>query len=178
MDTTQKANIGPKVKMELEGSPQGDDGTYLFKEVIISRQQWAAGQRCITEVGDDSVGVDGRQSKMTAGSRALVPFHIDGEVHRSVACGTRRSQEFKKKNTTEESTASNSQPIVIEPKIETPNKSLFTTRASSHEMSWQSTGSWPPHPCAPAQLVTADSPRKVVISSPYDKQRYEALTND
>ena len=144
MATTQKANIGPTVNIELEGSPQGDDGTYLFKEVIISLQHWAAGQRCITEVGDDSVGVDGRQSAMTASSRTQVPFHIDGEVHRSIACGTCRSREFNKKNTTEESTASNSHPIVIEPKNKTTTEPLFTTRASSHEMSWQSTGSWPP----------------------------------
>ena len=36
MDTPLKANIGPKVKSRLERSPQGDDGTYLFKNVIIT----------------------------------------------------------------------------------------------------------------------------------------------
>ena len=80
---------------------------------------------------------------MVAGSRALVPFHIDGEVHRSVACGTSISREFKKKST-ERIHTSNPQPTVIEPKTELPTKPLSTTRASSHEMSWQSNGSWPP----------------------------------
>ena len=61
MDTLLKASIGPKVNPQLEKSPQGDDGTNLFKNVIIT----LSGQRCITEVGDDSVEVR-RQSVMTA----------------------------------------------------------------------------------------------------------------
>ena len=120
MDTTRKANICPQVEAILEGSPQGDDGNYLFKNVIIT-PFWAVGQRCITEVGDDSVGVDGRQSAMAAGSRALVPFHIDGEVHRSVACGTSRSEEVNKKS--------------AESKPKPTTELLSTTGASSLEMS-------------------------------------------
>ena len=139
METTPKASIGLKVKMGLERSPQGDDRTYLFKEVIIT-PFWAAGQRCITKVGDDSEVR--RQSAMAADSRALVPSHIDREVHRSVACGTSRSREFKKKFTERVHTSS-SQPIVIEPKHK-PTTLLSTTGASSLEISWQSTGSWPP----------------------------------
>ena len=56
--STMKANIGPKIDSRLERSPQGDDGTYLFKEVIITHF-WAAGLRCITEVGGDASKSEG-----------------------------------------------------------------------------------------------------------------------
>ena len=110
---------------EIERSPQGDDGTYLFKDVIILLY-WTS-QRCITEVGDDCVEVR-RQSVMAADTGALVPSHIDGELHRSVACGTSRSREFKKKST-ERIHYSSSQPIVIEPKHEPITTLLSTTGA-------------------------------------------------
>ena len=63
-----KASIGPKVEIRLERSPQGDDGTYLVKDMIILLY-WTAGERCIIEVGDDSVEVR-RQSAMAADSGA------------------------------------------------------------------------------------------------------------
>ena len=36
MDTLLKASIGPKFNPQLERSFQGDDGTNLFKNVIIT----------------------------------------------------------------------------------------------------------------------------------------------
>ena len=140
MDSTTKASIGLKVDSRLKQSLQGDDGTYLFKEVIIT-SFWAAGQRCITEVGDDSVevpktGCDDRQVG------TMVPFHIDGEVHRSVTYGSSRRLEVNNQST-KKVYFSSSQPNVIKP-IQRPIIKLQSTTGASSEKSWQSTGSWSP----------------------------------
>ena len=108
---------------EKERSPQGDDGTYLFKDVIILLY-WTASQRCITEVGVDCVEVR-RQSVIAADTGALVPSHIDGEVHRCVACGMSRSREFKKKKqkSRKKQKSSRSQRAEVEEEAEVEQKS-------------------------------------------------------
>ena len=130
------ASIGHQLKGNGR-SPHGDIGTCLLKEAAVT-PFWAADQRRDAEVGDDSDGI--RASMLGADVGTLVPFHIDGEVHRSVECGTSGSEEVK---TTGRIYTSNSQPNVIEPNTST-RPPVPTTGALSPKMDWQSTGSWPP----------------------------------
>ena len=91
MEPTE-ASIGLLVDTGLERSPHGDIGTCLIKEATVTLF-WAADQRRDAEVGDDSDRT--RASMLGAEVGTLVPFHIDGKVHRSVACGISRSEEVK-----------------------------------------------------------------------------------
>ena len=84
---------------------------------------------------------------MTAEVGTQVPFHIYGEMHRSVACDTSRSEEVR---TTRQIYSSNSQTNVIEPKP-TTTRTTLKTGASPLEMDWQSASLWPPRCAGPSQ---------------------------
>ena len=88
MEPTE-ANIGHQ---ELGRSPHGDIGTCLLKEATVT-PFWAADQRRVVEVSDDSDGI--KEDMLAAEVEIPVPFHIDGEVHRSIACGPSISKEVK-----------------------------------------------------------------------------------
>ena len=144
METTD-AGIGHQLKKEELGrSPHGDIGTCLIKDAAITLH-WAVGRRCAADAGDDSDGI--RASMPGADVGTLVPFHINDEVHRFIACGTSRSEEVK---TTKGFYTSNLQPNVIEPNT-TTRPSLPNTRASPPTMDWQPTGSWPPWCASPSK---------------------------
>ena len=118
-------------------SPRGHFGTCLINEATVT-PFWAAGRRRVADAGDDSTVIQAEMLAAKVGT--LFPFHIDDEVHRLIACGPSRSEEVK---TTNGFYSSNSQPNVIRPTPK-PRTTLPTTGASPLEMSWQSTGSWPP----------------------------------
>ena len=105
---------------------------------ITNRFCSLAGRRCDADAGDDSTVIQAEMLAAEVGT--LVPYHIDDEVHRLIVCGPSRSEEVK---TTTGLYSSNSQPNVIRPTPK-PRTTLPTTGASPLEMSWQSTGSWPP----------------------------------
>ena len=137
MEPTE-ANIGH----QRGRSPQGDIGTCLLKDAAVTLH-WAADQRRDAEVGDDSDGTWARQAEAEVGTQ--VPYHIDDEVHRFIACGTSRSEV----KTTKGFYASNSQPTVIKPTPK-PRITLPTTGASPPKKDWQTTGSWPPWCASPS----------------------------
>ena len=90
METTD-AGIGLQLKKDGR-SPQSDIGTCLIKDAAITLH-WAVGRRCAADAGDDSDRT--RTSMLGADVGTPVPFHIDDEVHRLIACGTSRSEEIK-----------------------------------------------------------------------------------
>ena len=163
METTD-TGIGHQLKKEGR-SPHGGFGTCLIQNAAITLS-WAVGRRCAADAGDDSDGT--RASKAGAEVGTHVPFHTDDEVHRFIACGTSRSEEVK---TTKGFYTSNSQPNVIRP---TPKPRTILEHHHRRRTGKLLTRG---HPGAPAPPRTAASPRKVVISSQYAKQRYDALTN-
>ena len=145
MEPTE-AIIGHHVNLGLGRSPHGDIGTCLLEEATVTLF-WAADQRRDAEVGGDSDRT--RASMLGAEVGTPVPFHIDDEVNRFIACGTSRSEEVK---TTKGfyTSNSNSQPNVIEPNA-TTRPPLPTTGASPPKIDWQSTGSWPPWCASPSK---------------------------
>ena len=137
------ASIGHQLKKDGR-SPHGDFGTCLIQDAAITLF-WAVGRRCAADAGDDSECA--RVSMQRADVGTLVPFHIDDEVHRFIACGPSRSEEVKTSTVIH---TSNSQPNVIEPNTSI-RPTLSTAGASTPKMDWESTGSWPPGCASPSK---------------------------
>ena len=167
MDPTD-ASIGHHFKEVLGRSPQSEIGTCLVQDAAITLH-WAVGRRCAADAGDDSDGT--WANKLGAEVGTQVPCHIDDEVHRFIEGSVIRSEEVK---TTQGFYASDSQPNVIRPTPK-PRTTLPTTGASPRSRTGKLLAHG--HPGAPAPPRTVASPRKVVISSRYAKQRFDALTN-
>ena len=161
------ASIGHQLK-EDGRSPHGDIGTRLTKDVAIT-PFWAAGRRCAADAGDDSDRTRARMFGTEVGTP--VPFHIDDEVHRFIACGPSRSKEVK---TSTGIHTSNSQPNVIEPNTSI-RPTLSTAGASPPKMDWESTGSWPPGCASPSKDSSFFKESRDLES--ICQQRYDAWTN-